>query len=103
VSWLAIELHEFGHFAAYRVFDYSARMSLQRVTSTGPVPAGVDHIAKAAGPGVTLIAGIDAPFPARRRFFRTKGTLLKASAIYALSPSVGVGVIILDELFGWDK
>jgi hypothetical protein len=57
LTWLAIEVHELGHLVTYMLFGYRARMSLQRVTPIGDVPAWIDHWAKFAGPTVSLLAG----------------------------------------------
>jgi hypothetical protein len=175
LTWLAIEVHELGHFTAYTLFGYHARMSLQRVTPIGDVPAWIDHWAKFAGPAVSLIAGAillavahrrhsfgwvtasftnaslrlfpcvmdllratrgarpfsdegevalafsSSPlvrsalilviialallltiFAAREYRFQNK-VFLKSLLVYFLSLSVGIGVVILDELLGWSK
>lgn len=175
LTWVAIELHEFGHFMTYTLFGYPARMSLQRVTPVGDVPAWIDHWAKFAGPAVSLLAGAillpvarrnhsfswvtasftnaslrlfpcvmdlnralrgSSPFSdegevalaftssalgrsalillaigisltltvfaARQYRFQSK-PILKSFLIYALSLSVGIGVVILDELLGWSR
>jgi len=175
LTWLAIEVHELGHFTTYILFGYHARMSLQRVTPIGDVPAWMDHWAKFAGPAVSLIAGAILLVVARRRpsfgwvtasftnvslrlfpcvmdllravrgarpfsdegevalafsssaFVRSALILLvialsmgltilaareyrfqskvffKSLLVYLLSLSVGIGVVILDELLGWSK
>lgn len=67
LTWLAIEVHELGHFMTYMLFGYRARMSLQRVTPIGDVPAWIDHVAKFAGPAVSLMAGATLLLVARAR------------------------------------
>ena len=66
LTWLAIEIHEAGHFVTYRLFGYHAHMSLQRVMPLGEVPAGIDHLAKVAGPAISLIAAAMLLLIARR-------------------------------------
>jgi len=67
LTWFAIELHEMGHFLVYTLAGYHARMSLQRVTPAADVPALLDHLAKLAGPAVSLIAATVFLIIARRR------------------------------------
>jgi len=175
LTWLSIEIHELGHFMTYILFGYRARMSLQRVTPIGEVPAWIDHWAKFAGPAVSLIAGaiflvvahrrhgvgwVTASFTnaslrlfpcvmdllramraarpfsdegevalafssspvvrsamilvviavsllltisaAREYRFQSK-VFLKSLLVYFVGLSVGIGVVILDELLGWSK
>lgn len=175
LTWGAIELHELGHFTTYILFGYHARMSLQRVTPVGDVPAWIDHWAKFAGPAVSLLTGAilllvarqshgfawvtasftnaslrlfpcvmdfnravrgSRPFSdegevalaftssalgrsalillvigislgltvfaARQYRFQSK-PIVKSLLVYVLSLTVGIGVVILDELLGWSR
>ena len=56
MTWLSIELHELGHWVVYALAGYPERLSFQRVSPLGVVPAGIDHWAKLAGPVVSLLA-----------------------------------------------
>src|SRR5262249_28583773 len=58
LSWLAIEIHEAGHFLYYTLAGFHARMSLQQVTPAGDVPMRVEHAALLAGPAVSAIVAI---------------------------------------------
>ena len=67
LTWIAIELHELGHFLVYTLAGYHARMSLQRVTPSADVPALLDPWAKLGGPVVSWVAGATFLVVARRR------------------------------------
>jgi hypothetical protein len=66
LTFVAIELHELGHFAMYHMLGYSARMSLQRTIPALDVPPHVDLIAKLAGPLASLLAAALLTVVARR-------------------------------------
>ena len=67
LAWLAIEIHEAGHWLAYRALGHSAWLSFQRVTPTGAVPTAHDFVAKLAGPLVSLTAAALGLLVARHR------------------------------------
>jgi len=67
LTWISIELHEMGHFLVYTLAGHQARMSLQRVTPIGDVPAMLDHWAKLGGPALSLLAAVIFLVVARRR------------------------------------
>ena len=67
LSWLAIEIHEGGHFLYYTLAGYPARISLQQTMPLGEVPMGVEHAALLAGPAVSALAAMIFLFIAWRR------------------------------------
>ena len=58
LSWLAIEIHEGGHFLYYTLAGYHARVSLQQTMPIGQVPMNVDHAALLAGPAMSTLVAI---------------------------------------------
>lgn len=77
----AIVLHECGHYVVYRAAGYSARISLQSVRPVGNVNPQLDLAAKAAGPAVSLIAGLLLLAAAKRKpsFLWTTAAFTNAS------------------------
>jgi hypothetical protein len=67
LSWLAIELHEMGHFLFYLLAGYRAQISLQQTTPLGSVPMNVEHAALLAGPAVSALAAVIFLLVARSR------------------------------------
>jgi hypothetical protein len=67
LSWLAIEIHEGGHYLYYRLAGYHARISLQQTTPLVQVPMGIEHAALLAGPAVSALAAIAFLLVALRR------------------------------------
>ena len=58
LSWLAIEIHEMGHFLFYVLAGYHAQISLQQTTPLGEVPRNIEQAALLAGPAVSALAAV---------------------------------------------
>lgn len=58
LSWLAIEIHEGGHFLYYTLAGYHARVSLQQTMPMEQVPMNVEHAALLAGPAMSALVAI---------------------------------------------
>jgi len=67
LSWLAIEIHEMGHFLFYLLAGYHAQISLQQTTPLGEVPMSTEHAALLAGPAVSALAAVIFLLVARSR------------------------------------
>ena len=67
LSWLAIEIHEMGHFLFYLLAGYHAQISLQQTTPVGDVPMSTEHAALLAGPAVSALAAVIFLLVARSR------------------------------------
>jgi hypothetical protein len=94
---ISIVLHEFGHLIVYRLAGVPVHVSLQSVRPTGAVNPSLDRWAKFTGLGLSWLAAVTFLVIAKRR----PGfgwPVLKSCAVYVLSLTVGIAVVILDEL-----
>jgi hypothetical protein len=67
LTLVAIELHEAGHWLAYRALGHSVHRTLQRVIPLDAVPPAHQVAALLAGPLVSVAAAVGALVLARRR------------------------------------
>jgi hypothetical protein len=58
LAWLAVELHELGHFSVYALAGHPARMSFQRVSPAQPVPESLLHWGTLGGPAASFVAAV---------------------------------------------
>jgi hypothetical protein len=66
LTFVAIVLHECGHYTVYRLAAIPVRITLQSVHALGPVGPSLDHWALLAGPALSVAAAVGSLAAARR-------------------------------------